>query len=129
MLPLGFTKDDIGKGGTLPSKLIRSWLLSHDRRFAKHNSLNHILFNHKICHDTNLKVSMRERGSDRRTGKLMTLVNDDDFQERLRMAVSDPTGQEARKISKLFGHSSKWLVQKLSGLLLKGVMRSPICMR
>ena len=31
----------------------------------------------------------------------MTLVNDDDFQERLRMAVSDPTGQEAHKISKI----------------------------
>ena len=30
----------------------------------------------------------------------MTLVNDDDFQERLRMAVNDPTGQEAREISK-----------------------------
>ena len=36
LLPLGFTKDDIGKGGTLPSKLIRTWLLSHDRRFAEH---------------------------------------------------------------------------------------------
>ena len=40
LLPLGFTKDDIGKGGTLPTKLIRSWLLCHDRRFTKHHSFN-----------------------------------------------------------------------------------------
>ena len=44
---------------------------------------------------------MRVRGSDKRTRKLMTLVNDDDFQERLRMAVSDPTGQEAHKKTKI----------------------------
>ena len=67
LLPLGFTKDDIGKGGTLPTKLIRSWLLSHDRRFAKHHSLNHFLFNQKIRHETISKVSMRMKGSDKRT--------------------------------------------------------------
>ena len=27
LLPLGFTKDDIGKGGTLPSKLVRTFYL------------------------------------------------------------------------------------------------------
>ena len=43
---------------------------------------------------------MRVKGSDKRTHKLMTLVNDDDFQERLWMAINDPTGHEAREISK-----------------------------
>ena len=101
LLPLGFTKDDIGKGGTLPAKLVRKWLLSHDRRFAEHHSFNHFIFNQKIRHETISKVSMRVKGNDKRTRKLMALVNDDDFQERLRMAVNDPMGQEARKISKI----------------------------
>ena len=100
LLPLGFTKDDIGKGGTLPGKLIRTWLLSHDRRFAEHHSFNHFIFNQNIRHETNSKVSMRVKGNDKRTQKLMALVNEDDFQERLRMAVDDPLGQEARAISK-----------------------------
>ena len=100
LLPLGFTKDDIGKGGTLPKKLIRTWLLSHDRRFAEHHSFNHFIFNQNIRHETNSKVSMRVKGNDKRTRKLLTLVNEDDFQERLRMAVNDPKGQEAREISK-----------------------------
>ena len=59
LLPLGFTNDDIGKGGTLPSKLIRTWLLSHDRRFAEHHSFNHFIFNQNIRHETSAKVSMR----------------------------------------------------------------------
>ena len=36
LFPLGLTKDDIGKGGSLPPKLVRTWLKSYDRRFAKH---------------------------------------------------------------------------------------------
>ena len=100
LLPLGFTKDDIEKGGTIPTKLIRTWLLSHDRRFAEHHSFNHFIFNQKIRHDTNAKVSMRVKGNDKRTRKLIKLVNEDDFQERLRIAVKDPLGQEARQISK-----------------------------
>ena len=40
------------------------------------------------------------KGNDKRTQKLMTLVNEDDFQEGLWMAVNDPLGQEARDISK-----------------------------
>ena len=43
-------------------------------------------------------IRMRVRGNDKRTRKLMMLVNEDDFQERLRMAVNDPLGQEARDI-------------------------------
>ena len=79
LLPLGFTKDDIEKGGTIPTKLIRTWLLSHDRRFAEHHSFNHFIFNQKIRHDTNAKVSMRVKGNDKRTRKLIKLVNEDDF--------------------------------------------------
>ena len=41
---------------------------------------------------------MRVKGNDERTRKLTKLINDDDFQERLRMAVNDPMG--ARTISK-----------------------------
>ncbi|SVE30998.1 uncharacterized protein METZ01_LOCUS483852, partial [marine metagenome] len=46
--------------------------------------------------ETNAKVNMHVKGNDKRTQKLMALVNEDDFQERLRMAVDDPLGQEAR---------------------------------
>ena len=53
LLPLGFTKNDLGKGGILPSKIVRTWFLSHDRRFAKHRSFNHFMFNQKIRHETN----------------------------------------------------------------------------
>ena len=45
----------------------------------------------------------------------MALVNEDDFQEQLRMAVDDPMSQEARTISKtdlpflnLIGSIVKW---------------------
>ena len=41
LFPLGLTKDDLGKGGPLHPKLVRTWLMSHDRRFAKHRSFNH----------------------------------------------------------------------------------------
>ena len=115
LLPLGFTKDDIEKGGTIPTKLIRTWLLSHDRRFAEHHSFNHFIFNQKIRHETNAKVSMRVKGNDKRTRKLIKLVNEDDFQERLRIAVKDPLGQEARQISrtilpflKIVGSKVRW---------------------
>ena len=81
-------------------KLVRTWLMSHDRRFAKHRSFNHFLFNQKIRHDTNLKVSIRVKANDNRTRKLTNLVNASDFQERLRAAANDPLGEDARWISK-----------------------------
>ena len=40
LLPLGFTKNDLGNGDTLRSKIVRTWLLSHDCRFAKHRFFN-----------------------------------------------------------------------------------------
>ena len=81
LFPLGLTKDDLGKGGPMHPKLVRTWLMSHDRRFAKHRSFNHFLFNQKIRHDTNLKVSIRVKADDNRTRKLTTLVNAADFLE------------------------------------------------
>ena len=115
LLPLGFTKDDLGKGGTLPTKLVRTWLLSHDRRFAKHRSFNHFIFNQKIRHETNLRVSMRVKGNDEKTRKLTELINEPDFEERLRKAVDDPMGDDAQKISKkvlpflkIVGSQVKW---------------------
>ena len=115
LLPLGFTKNDLGKSGTLPTKLVRTWLLSYDRRFATHRNFNHFLFNQKIRHETNLKVSMRVKGNDVRTRKLTKLVNEHDFEERLRMAVENPMGDEARRISKsvlpflrIVGSKVKW---------------------
>ena len=100
LFPLGLTKDDLCKGGPLHPKLVRTWLMSHDRRFAKHHSFNHFMFNQKIRHDTNLKVSIRVKANDNRTRKLTNLVNASDFQERLRAAANDPLGEDARWISK-----------------------------
>ena len=115
LLPLGFTKNDLGKGGTLPTKLVRTWLLSHDRRFAKHRSFNHFIFNQKIRHETNMRVSMRVKGNDEKTRKLTKLINEPDFEERLRKAVDDPMGDDAQKISKsvlpflkIVGSQVKW---------------------
>ena len=95
--------------------MIRTWLLSRDRRFAEHHSFNHFIFNQKIRHETNAKVSMRVKGNDKRTRKLIKLVNEDDFQERLRITVKDPLGQEARQISrtilpllKIVGSKVRW---------------------
>ena len=58
---------------------------------------------------------MRVKGNDKRTKKLMALVNEDEFQEQLRIAVNDPLGQEARTISKtilpflkIVGSKVKW---------------------
>ena len=50
------TKDDLGKGGSLHPKLVRAWLMSHDRRFAKHRSFNHFIFNQKIRHRLTSKL-------------------------------------------------------------------------
>ena len=115
LFPLGLTKDDIGKGGPLHPKLVRAWLMSHDRRFAKHRSFNHFIFNQKIRHETNLKVSIRVKANDKRTRKLMNLVNATDFQERLMAAANDPMGEDARWISKsvlpflkIVGSQVKW---------------------
>ena len=63
--------------------------MSHDRRFARHRSFQHFIFNQKIRHETNLKVSIRVKGNDERTQKLTKLVNGDDFQERLMVADND----------------------------------------
>ena len=81
-------------------KLVRTWLMSHDRRFAKHRSFNHFIFNQKICYETNLKVSIRMKRNDERTRKLTKLVNESDFQDRLMAAANDPMGEDARWISK-----------------------------
>ena len=83
LLPLGFTRNDLGKGGTLPTNLVRTWLLSHDQRFAKHRSFNHFIFNQKIRHETNLRVSMRVKGNDEKTRKYTKLINEPYFGERL----------------------------------------------
>ena len=124
LLPLGFTKSDLGKGGTLPKKLVRTWLLSHDRRFATHRNFNHFIFNQNIRHETNLKVSMRVKGNDERTRKLTKIVNEHDFEERLRIAVDNPTGEEARRISKsvlpflkIVGSKVKWSSMERSNTL------------
>ena len=124
LLPLGFTTNDLGKGGTLPTKLVRTWLLSHDRRFAKHRSFNHFIFNQKIRHETNMRVSMRVKGNDEKTRKLTKLVNEPDFEERLRKAVDDPMGDDAQKISKsvlpflkIVGSQVKWSAFERSNAL------------
>ena len=96
-------------------KLVRTWLMSHDRRFAKHRSFNHFMFNQKIRHDTNLKVSIRVKANLTRTRKLTNLVNASNFQERLMAAANDPMGEDARWISKsvlpflkIVGSQVKW---------------------
>ena len=73
------------------------------------------MFNQKIRHDTNLKVSIRVKANDNRTRKLTNLVNAADFHERLRAAANDPMGEDARWISKsvlpflkIVGSHVKW---------------------
>ena len=77
-------------------KLVRTWLMSHDQRVAKHRSFNHFVFNQKIRHETNMKVSFRVKANDKRTRKLMNLDNASGFQEQLMAAANDPMGEEAR---------------------------------
>ena len=96
-------------------KLVRTWLMSHDRRFAKHRSFNHFIFNQKIRHETNLRVSIRVKANDKRTRKLTNMVNATDFQERLMAAANDPMGEDARWIYKsvlpflkIVGSQIKW---------------------
>ena len=101
LLPLGFTKADMGgKGGTLPKKMVRAWFLSRDRRFAEHKAFNHFMFNQKLRHDTNVKVSVKVRGNDAKTQELTQLVNEEDFEARLLTAIKNPTSMEAKEISK-----------------------------
>ena len=76
-------------------QLVRTWLICHDGRFAKHRSFNHFLFNQKIRYD-----SIRVKANDNRTRKLMNLVNAADFKERMRAAANDPMGEDACVISK-----------------------------
>ena len=89
--------------------------MPYDRKFGKHRSFNHFMFNQKIRHDTNLKVSIRVKANDKRTRKLTNLVNSTDFQERLMAAANDPMGEDARWISKsvlpflkIVGSQVKW---------------------
>ena len=100
LLPLGFTKADIGgKGGTLPTKMVQAWFLSRDRRFAEHRTFNHFMFNQKIRHDTNLKVSVKVQGNDAMTQELTRLVNQEDFEVKLLTAIRNPTSVDAKEIS------------------------------
>ena len=89
--------------------------MSHERRFTKHRSFNHFIFNQKIRHETNLKVSIRVKAYDKRTRKLINLVNATDFQKRLMAAANDPMREDARWISKsvlmflkIVGPQVKW---------------------
>ena len=74
--------------------------MSHCRRFAKHRLFNHFMFNQNLRHETNLKVSMRVKGNESKTRELIKLVNDADFEDRLKDAVDNPMGDEARRITK-----------------------------
>ena len=58
------------------------------------------MFNQKIRHETNLKVSMRVKGNDKKTQKLIKLVNGENFEKRLRKAVNNPEEEEAKEISR-----------------------------
>ena len=100
LFPLGLTKDDLGSSGTLPARMVKTWFLSRDRRFAKHRAFNHFIFNQRIRHETNLKVSLRVKGNDRLTEKLTHLVNEPDFERKLSIAVKDENSPEAREINK-----------------------------
>ena len=62
-----------------------------------------------------MRVSMRVKGNDEKTRKLTKLINEPDFEERLRKAVDDPMGDDAQKISKsvlpflkIVGSQVKW---------------------
>ena len=100
LLPLGFTKDDVGRGGGLPAKMVKTWFLSRDRRFAKHRAFNHFIFNQRLRHETNLKVSLRVKGNDRLTQELTQLFNAPNFEEKLSIAVKDENSPEASEINK-----------------------------
>ena len=101
LLPLGFTKADVGeKGGTLPPKMVRAWFLSRDRRFAEHRAFNHFIFNQKIRHDTNVKVSVKVRGNDAGIQQVTQLVTEVDYEAKLLNAIKNPTSREATEISR-----------------------------
>ena len=48
LLPLGFTKDEIGSGGTLPPKMVKTWFLSRCRRFVEHRAFNHFFLTKRL---------------------------------------------------------------------------------
>jgi hypothetical protein len=99
---------------TLQTTSLRHLLLFHDNRFAESQELLFYLFNVKMRHLTLSNTSMYVKSNPSSIEDVMALINDPNFEEKLRHAKSNPNSKAAKD-----------LVQRLKRHLCRSSSRLP----
>ena len=115
LFPLGLSTRDLGGSGPMSTIQRRTLLLFYDRRFAKNINFIFPHFNQDMRRQTNRSVSLRVNRGDARTADLMKMVNEDDFQVDLKLAIDEPESKQATMLKKkvlpllkILGSKIKW---------------------
>ena len=79
LFPFGISADLFT--ATVPKRIVATWLLFHDKRFAECSDFIFLMFDQKRRHDVNRKVSARIKHESGRVNKFIQYINAPDFTE------------------------------------------------
>ena len=124
LFPLGLTAKDAGGTGLLSKIQMRTLLLSNDRRFAEDKTFLLGSFDQRRRAEVNKSVSVRINTRNNRTADFIRLVNDEGFDEKLRVATENRASVEAAELKRtliplvqITGHHVKWSAIERKGTL------------
>ena len=124
LFPLGLTAKDAGGTGLLSKIQMRTLLLNNDRRFAEDKTFLLWSFDQRRRAEVNSSVSVRINSRNNRTADFIRLVNEEGFDDKLRMAVENSASDEAAELKKtliplvqIVGHNVKWSAIERKGTL------------
>ena len=99
-------------------------LLNNDRRFAEDKSFLLWSFDQRRRAEVNSSVSVRINSRNNRTADFIRLVNEDGFDDKLRVATENRASDEAAELKKtliplvqIVGHNVKWSAIERKGTL------------
>ena len=98
LFPYGLTKTRLCGSGTVKPILVKTLMQFYDKRFSRETKLAFYLFNQKMRHETIHNVKLKINGSSYRANQFITKVNEEDFIDRLKNSVDDPTSDDAKNL-------------------------------
>ena len=100
LFPLGLTAKDAGGTGLLSKVQMRTLLLNNDRRFAQDRTFLLWSFDQRRRAEVNNSIRVRIKSRNNRTADFIRLVNEEGFDDKLRVATENRASDEAAELKK-----------------------------
>ena len=124
LFPLGLTAEGLGGTGPMNKRRSRTLLLHKDRRFAEDRNYLLWSFDQRRRTEVNRSVSVKINSGDLRAARFEEIVNEEGFEEKLRLAVENKNSAEAVELKQtliplvqITGHNVRWSAMERKGTL------------